>query len=174
MRWDTPRRTPHSRCTWRRRRRDRRSPWARRGVRFGSAAGGRRDEAASLHDAIQRAAVDRQVLEHRKGRRTPRLQHERVAIMEKAHVQLTHRGRPIWSVRDAVDHEAARAADALTTVAVEDDRVLAAADQVLVDHVQHLEERHVLVDVAGFVRFEATGVSRAALAPDLQREVHYL
>jgi hypothetical protein len=77
-------------------------------------------------------------------------------------------------VGDAVDHEAARAADALTAVAVEDDRVLAAADQVLVDHVQHLEEGHVLVDVVGLVRLEAAGLGRALLAPDPQREMHYL
>ena len=127
-----------------------------------------------MHDAIERPAIDCEVFEHRKCRRAPRLEHERVAVLEETHVQLTHRRSRVRPVGDAVDHEAARATDALAAVAVEDDRVLAAADQVLVDHVQHLEERHVLVDVARLVGLEAAGVIRAFLSPDLERQTHYL
>ncbi len=42
----------------------------------------------------------------------------------------------------------AHAADALAAVVIERDRLLAVGDQLLVDHVEHLEERHVGVDVA--------------------------
>ena len=65
----------------------------------------------------------------------------------------------------AVDHDPALAADPLAAVVVEGDRLLAAADQALVDDVEHLQERHVGADVAGLVGDElalATGGPSAA------------
>jgi hypothetical protein len=61
------------------------------------------------------------------------------------HVQLADRGAALRPVRQAVDHEAAAAADALAAVVLEGHRLFALVDQVFVQHVEHLEERHVLV-----------------------------
>ena len=47
------------------------------------------------------------------------------------------------AVGDAVDHEAAHAADAFAAVVIEGDRLFALVDERLVEHVEHLEERHV-------------------------------
>ena len=51
------------------------------------------------------------------------------------------------AMRDAIDHQTAHAADAFTAVAVEGDGILALESQPLVQHVQHLQEGHVLGDV---------------------------
>ena len=75
-------------------------------------------------------------------------------------------------VRHAVDHEAAGAADPLAAVVVEGDRLLALLHQPLVDHVEHLEERHVGADVGGLVADHAPRRGRAGLPPDVEGEVH--
>ena len=84
-----------------------------------------------------------------------------VAVGERAHVQLAGRG-DLGAVGLAVDHQAAHAADALAAVGVERDRLLALGVELLVEHVEHLEERHVRGDVVDLV-----GVHRAlgAAAP---------
>ena len=43
--------------------------------------------------------------------------------------------------------------------------------RLFVDHVEHFEERHVLVDVVGHVGLEPPFVVRAVLPPDLEEEV---
>ena len=79
----------------------------------------------------------------------------------------------IGPVRDAVDQEPARAADALAAVRVERDRIVALRDQPLVDDVEHLEKRHVGRDVGR--RGSATscpGCVGSRLAPDSQVDLH--
>ena len=78
-----------------------------------------------------------------KALRAPRLQVQLVAVLEVAHVELAQRGAAAAAVRHAVDHAAAHAADALAAIVVEGHRVLALGDQLLVQHVEHLQERHV-------------------------------
>ena len=46
--------------------------------------------------------------------------------------------------------------------------------QAVVDHVEHLEERHLGADVGGVDGLERTLVVRANLAPHPQLQVHYL
>jgi hypothetical protein len=69
-----------------------------------------------------------------------------------AHVQLAGggalRGR---APGRTVDHQAAHAADALAAVAVEGDRLLALGVELLVEDVEHLEERHVFETSADLV-----------------------
>jgi hypothetical protein len=55
---------------------------------------------------------------------------------------------------------------------VEGDRFLAAGGEPLVDHVEHLEERHVGGDPLGRIRDEPAGVLRVLLPPDDEGEVH--
>jgi hypothetical protein len=88
-------------------------------------------------------------------------------------VQLTGR-RLLRAVRDAVDHQAARAADALTAVVVEGHRVVAVEDQLLVEHIEHLEERHVGRDLGDVVRHHLALLVLVPLPPDPQGQVHHL
>ena len=99
--------------------------------------------AAGRDDAVEGAAIDHQVLDDREGLRAPRLEVELVAVLEVAHVELAERGAGQRAVRHAVDHAAAHAADAFAAIVVERDRLFALRDQVLVQHVEHFEERHV-------------------------------
>src|SRR2546426_312733 len=78
------------------------------------------------------------------------------------------------TVRTAVDHHAAHPADPLAAVVVERDRLVLAREQLLVEHVQHLEERHVGTHVRHRIAHEGTRESRPALPPDVECEVHYL
>ena len=78
------------------------------------------------------------------------------------------------AVRLAVDDDAALAADPLAAVVVEGDRLLAPRDQPLVDHVEHLEERHVGADVAGLVGHEPPLGLAVLLPPDVQGQVDRL
>ena len=72
----------------------------------------------------------------------------------------------------AVDHDPAGAADAFSAIAVEGDGLATAVDEALVHEVEHLEERHLGVDVVGVVGLEPAGAVGTVLAPDLEREVH--
>src|SRR5437764_1992621 len=76
------------------------------------AAGVDGDEAAGLHDAVERLAVDDEVLDDGKGARAPRLDTDLVAVAEVAHVQLARRRAAERPVRDAVDRAARPSADA--------------------------------------------------------------
>ena len=77
----------------------------------------------------------------------PRLDDDLVAVAELAHVQLARRRAALRAVGLAVDHQRARAADALAAVVVEDDRFLALGDQPLVEDVEQLEERRLVADL---------------------------
>ena len=59
-------------------------------------------------------------------------------------------------------------------VVVEGDRILAALQKLLVQDVEHLQERHVLGDALEQVGEEGALVGGVLLAPDLEGEVHYL
>ena len=93
------------------------------------------------------------------------------AGLELAHVQLARRGAPLRAMGLTVDHQRARAADALAAVVVEHDRLAALADQLLVQHVEHLEERCLVADRVDPVALEVATVARTGLAPDLEGDV---
>jgi hypothetical protein len=75
-------------------------------------------------------------------------------------------------VSDAVDHQTAGTADALATVAVEGDRVIPGQHQLLIEHLEHLQERHVRGDVVEAVGDHAAAVLAVLLAPDPQGDLH--
>ena len=74
----------------------------------------------------------------------------------------------------AVHHAAAHAADALAAIVVERHGLFVFRDQVLVQHVEHFEERHFLVDVGDFVAHHFARIVRVALPPDVKNDSHYL
>jgi hypothetical protein len=94
----------------------------------------------------------------------PGLDDDLVAVLERPHVELTRGGLLPRPVGDAVDHQAAHAADALAAVVVERHRLLPVLHQLLVQHVEHLEERHLGGNIRQVVRLEPT--LRAWRSPD--------
>ena len=107
-----------------------------------------------------------------KGPGPPGLDVDGVAVPEASHVQLTGGGSPHRAMGHPVDHQAARAADPFPAVVIERDGDLPALHQLLVDHVEHLEERHVRADVASLVLHQPAFSAGAGLAPDAEGEVH--
>ena len=105
------------------------------------------DVAAGLDDAVERAAVDDEVVHDRERSGAERLDVDHVAVVELAHVELARRRAALGAVRLAVDHHPARSADALAAVVLERDRLLALVDEPVVEDVEHLEKRHVGVHV---------------------------
>src|SRR5216117_2463312 len=148
--------------------------WHEQRVRLRRAAGAHGDEPAGLDDPVERAAVHHEILEHGECQSSPRLDPQLGAVGEGTHVQLTGRGGALRPVGTAVDHHAAGPANPLAAVVVERDRIILAREQLLVEHVEHLEERHVWAYVGHRVSDEATQKPRPALPPDVEGEVHYL
>ena len=99
------------------------------------------DVAAGLDDAVQWAAVDDEVFDDREGGRPERLDDDLLAVVEGPQVQLAGRRAALRAVRLAVDHQSARAADALAAVAVERDGPFAAAHQALVQQIERFQQR---------------------------------
>ena len=69
------------------------------GVAVRRAAGVDRDVAAGRDDAVERAAIDDEVLDDREGLGAPRLDGDRVAVLEPAHVELADGGAAVRAVR---------------------------------------------------------------------------
>jgi len=63
------------------------------------------DVTASAHDALERLAIDDEVLDDRERLRAPRLDPDLVAVLEAPHVELAARRTGVGPVRDAVDDE---------------------------------------------------------------------
>ena len=139
-----------------------------------SASGIHGNKSARLHDALHRTAVDNQVLDDREGAGAPRLDVDVVSVFEAAHVGLAGGDPAFGPVSRAIDHERTGPTDPLAAVVVEGDWVLSLFDEPLVHHVQHLREGHVRADVSGLVLHHPPFIVRAALSPDVKRDVHYL
>ena len=155
------RRTRRTRCTGRRPSRGRRPPSGTgHRVGLGRRARPRRDEAARLLDRVEGAPVGHEVLQDRERPRAERLDHDQVAVLEAAHVGLARGDAAVRPVRLAVDRERARPADPLAAVVRERDRLLAPGRELVVEDVEHLEERHVGIHAAGGVVDEAPPPSR--------------
>ena len=108
-----------------------------------------RDVAAGRDDPVERAAIDDQILDDGKGLGPPRLDRDRVAVLEPAHVELADRraaigpcGTPL-TTRLHVPQMPSRQSE---SNAIGSSPFV---DQPFVDDVEHLEERHVGRDVVG-------------------------
>ena len=83
-----------------------------------------------------------------------------------AHVELAD-GRPgLRPVRRPADHQPAGPTDPLPAVVVKLDRIIALLDQLLVEHVEQFEERHMLVGIRHGIRDEPARRLRPGLPPD--------
>ena len=128
------------------------------------------DVSPGLYYLVERGAVNHAVLDDGECRRAPRLYGDDVAVVELAHVQLACRGACVGAVRVAVDVQGAHAAYTLAAVVVEDERLLALFDELLVENVEHLEEGGVVGYVLHLACVEVTLGLGAVLAPESQGE----
>ena len=124
-------------------------------------------------DAIKGTAVDHQVANHRKRIGAKRLDPDGVAIGKFTHVQLAGRHAALLAVRDAVDRERARPANAFAAIVIKMNRLLVFFDEPLVDDVEHLKKRGFGGDVWRIVSlYSALGVG-PGLPPNFQCQVHW-
>jgi hypothetical protein len=80
----------------------------------------------------------------------------------------------LGSVRHAVNDETAAPTDPFATVVLERDRLFTALGELLIDDIEHLEERCVVADVLGLVPNEAALDGRTCLSPNVEYEIHHL
>jgi hypothetical protein len=73
-----------------------------------------------------------------------------------------------------VDHAAATPADPFTAVMVKRNGILSLMDEVLVDHIEHFQKRHVRGDVFGLISFEIPLVTGTFLPPYLESQMNGL
>ena len=144
------------------------------GIAVGCATGRYGNVATGLDDAVESAAVDDQVLDEGEGSGAPRFEHELFAVFEVAHGELADGGGGHGSVCDAVDHEAAHAADAFAAIVIEGDGVFAFFDEGLVEDVEQFEHRHFAVLYLDGIADEFALGCWVLLAPDAQFHSHYL
>src|SRR5262249_16596119 len=83
---------------------------------------------------------------------------------------LAYGGATLGSVRHTIDHEAAHATDALAAIVVEGDRLFAFGDQTFVEHVEHLEKRHLGIDIGNVVARHTAFFAGLTLSTDVEGE----
>ena len=75
------------------------------------------DKSARLDDAVEGVAVNGEITQHRKRRRSKWLYRDHIAIVELAHVKLTGRA-PAWTMGNSVDGDTAGSANAFTAIVI--------------------------------------------------------
>ena len=124
--------------------------------------------AAGLDDLVESGAIHHAVLDDGETGRAPGLHGNGVAIVELTHVELAGGGAALGlAVRCTVDVERAHAADTFAAVVVEDERLLAGLDELLVHDVESLEEGGVVGNVLQLMCVEVALLLRAVLFPEL-------
>ena len=113
------------------------------------------DISACLYYLVEGAAVHHQVFHYGEGFGSPRLHPYLITVVELAHVQLARRHPVVVAVRPSVNIQTAHAADSLAAVVVETHGVrYLVVHQLLVQLVEHLQERTVGRDVVNLVGLE--------------------
>ena len=124
-----------------------------------------------MHDFVECAAIDHEVSDYRKSGRTPRFYRDDIAVIEFTHVQLAGRYIFVGSVGMSVDIERAHTADTLAAIVVEHNRFFTLVDELLIEYVEHFEERAVGGNILEGVLLESPFFFRAFLTPDSERYI---
>ena len=125
-----------------------------------------------LLNLIEGIAVDHEVFQHREGGTAPRLNGDGLAIVEAAHIKLASGCSRGGAVGVTIDIERAHAADTLAAVVVKVDGLLALLDELLIEDIEHLEERGVSGNVLHLVGLEVSLLLRSSLTPHFQFEAY--
>ena len=89
-----------------------------------------------------------------------------------SHVELTDGAPLLAPVGNSVDDETTRSTDPFAAIVLEGNGLFALGDEVLVEDIEHLEERHVGVDVFQLIGLETALVPGVLLPPDVKRQPH--
>jgi hypothetical protein len=141
-------------------------------VRVRRGAGVDADVAAGCQQAVEGRPVDHQVANDRERPGAERLQRDGGAVGEAADVLVAGGDVGDRAVRHAVDRDAARTTDALSTVRIERNRVDPTLGQGFVEPVEQFEHRHVRCRIGDGVLLERSGLVGPALAPHSQQQLH--
>ncbi len=144
----------------------------RNGITIGGAAGGNGNKTTSRDDAVERAAINGQVFDDRKGFGAPGFEINFVTIFKMAHVKLAYSSALEAAMGFAVDHHAAHTADTFAAIVIKGDRIFSLGDEGFVDNIEHFEKGHVLADVGSVVTYHAALVGGIFLTPDMKSEFH--
>ena len=144
-------------------------------VGIGDAARGGADVTARLDDLVEGRAIHDQVTDDRERLCAPWLNPDLISVVELAHVQLAGGDGIVVAMRATVDIQSTHAADTLTAVIVEAHRMSdMVVDQLLVEDVEHLQERAIRRDVLDGIGLEVALGGGVFLAPNMQSEIHFL
>ena len=127
-----------------------------------------RNITAGLLDFVEGVAVDCEVADYGERSRAPGLDGDQVAIVEFAHVKLASGNALHGAVGMTVDVQRAHAADTFTAVVVEYYGFFALFDQLLVEHVEHFQERASGGNVVERIVDELSFLFRTTLTPNFQ------
>ena len=72
----------------------------------------------------------------------------------------------------AINKHGAHSTNAFSAVVVKYHGINTLTNQLLVEHINHFQERHVIADLIHLVGFHAAFVLRAVLAPNVERKFH--
>ena len=142
------------------------------------------NESACLEDLVECGTVHHQILDHRETGAAPGFHRDGGAVLEMTHKELAGRHVVVRPVGASVDIQSAGTADALAAVMVEGHgtAALAAAlhchgvatlaDQLLIEDIEHLQERGVFLNAGNMIGLEMTFGLGVLLTPYLQIEFH--
>ena len=137
----------------------------RNGIRIGYTTCVNGNESTGLHDLVVRSAIDHEVFDYGECTATPRFYGDGVAIFELTHVELAGCDSAVGSVRVTVDVHRAHTTDTLTAVVIVGDRVFMLLYELLVQDINHLQERSTLEYMFEVVGLEMTLRLRSGLTP---------
>jgi hypothetical protein len=132
------------------------------------------DKAAIGDNAVEGTAVNNQVSNNGKCRRSPGFDVDLVSVLEEPHVELARCGSLQWTMWSAVDDHATGTAYAFSAIVIKCHGLFAASNQRFIQYVEHLKEAHVFAYAIKVVGLEHALNVGSGLAPDMQSQVHYL
>ena len=142
------------------------------GVGIGHPTGVDRYVTAGLDNLVVSRAIHHKVANDGESGTAPRLNSDYIAIVKVPHMQLTGGDAGIGSVRMPVDIERAHTAYTFTAIVVVCHRILILADQLLVEYVDHFEERSALGNLFELISLKVTTFFGSLLPPYLYGDIY--
>ena len=127
-----------------------------------------RNVAACLLDFIEGVTVNHEVADNGEGSRTPGFDCDFIAILELTHVELAGGDTLNGAVGVSVDIERTHTADTFAAVIVEHHGLFTLVYELLVEHIEHFEERGAGGDVIEVILDELPGFLGPTLTPNLE------
>src|SRR5208282_289764 len=144
----------------------------RNAVRLRRFSCARRNVTPSLYNAIKRTPINFQIALYRERGCPERFHINGIAVFESPHMELAGSRIRKRTVRPPVYHDAALTTNALAAVVIELHRPLLLLDKLLIEHVQHFQERHVRGYTLQAIVDKAALLAPTFLAPNFELNSH--